>query len=203
MRRNPALTGTPTYPDVDPATGRIGGARQVPSPNCDERPSGTAIDLVVVHGISLPPGEFGGPWIDALFTNTLPPEAHAYFAGVASLRVSSHALICRSGELVQYVDCNRRAWHAGRSQWQGQAGCNDYSIGVELEGTDATPYTSSQYVVLSRLLAALVRAYPGITLERIVGHSDVAPGRKTDPGIAFDWPMLRTLVRYELEVSPV
>jgi AmpD protein len=203
MRRNQASGGKVVQPQVDPATGRIAAARQVPSPNCDDRPAGVAIDLVVVHGISLPPGEFGGPWIDALFTNTLPPEAHEYFAGVAVLRVSSHALVRRTGELVQYVDCNRRAWHAGRSEWQGRANCNDYSVGIELEGTDATPYTSSQYVVLSRLIAALCRAYPGITPGRIVGHSDVAPGRKTDPGIAFDWPMLRTLVRYELEVAPV
>jgi len=202
MRRNPAPGGGSEFPEVDPVTGRIAGARQLISPNCDDRPAGTVIDLVVVHGISLPPGEFGGPWIDAMFTNTLPPDTHDYFSGVATLRVSAHALIRRTGEIVQYVDCNRRAWHAGRSQWQGRADCNDYSIGIELEGTDATPYTSGQYVVLSRVVSALCRAYPGITLERVVGHSDVAPGRKTDPGIAFDWPLLRTLVRYELEVAP-
>jgi len=202
MRRNPALGGGSEFPEVDPVTGRIAGARQLQSPNCDDRPAGSVVDLGVVHGISMPPGEFGGPWIDALFTNTLPIDAHEHFASVATLRVSAHALIRRTGEIVQYVDCNRRAWHAGRSQWQGRADCNDYSIGIELEGTDATPYTSGQYVVLSRVVSALCRAYPGITLERVVGHSDVAPGRKTDPGIAFDWPLLRTLVRYDLEVAP-
>jgi AmpD protein len=201
MRRDPAGDSVPTKPVVDPATGLIGGARQVPSPNCDDRPHGTAIDLVVVHGISLPPGEFGGPWIEALFTNRLPVDAHGYFAGIAALRVSAHALIRRTGEVVQFVPCGRRAWHAGRSQWQGRSHCNDYSVGIELEGTDTLAYTSAQYVALSRLLAGLTRAYPAIEPGRIVGHSDVAPGRKTDPGIAFDWPLLRTLVRYELEVA--
>jgi AmpD protein len=202
MRRDPGPTVSAT-PLVDPASGLIHGARQVASPNCDERPPGTAIDLVVVHGISLPPGEFGGPWIDALFTNTLPVDGHEYFAGLAGLRVSSHALIRRSGEVVQYVPCGRRAWHAGQSRWQGRTNCNDFSVGIELEGTDTQPYTSVQYATLSRLIVGLCRAYPQVTPERIVGHSDVAPGRKTDPGIAFDWPLLRTLVRYELEVAAV
>jgi AmpD protein len=203
MRRDPAQETPTARLVVDPVSGIIGAARQVVSPNCDERPAGTAIDLIVVHGISLPPGEFGGPWIDALFTNSLPADRHEYFARVAGLRVSSHALIRRSGEIVQYVPCGRRAWHAGQSQWHGRSNCNDYSIGIELEGTDTQPYTSVQYAMLSRLIVALRRAYPQIDPERIVGHSDVAPGRKTDPGIAFDWPLLRTLVRYELEVAPV
>jgi AmpD protein len=159
------------------------------------------IELVVVHGISLPPGEFGGPWIEALFTNRLPPDAHDYFAGVAGLRVSAHALVRRTGEVVQFVPCHRRAWHAGQSQWNGRSNCNDFSVGLELEGADTRPYASTQYVVLSRLIVGLMRAYPALTLERVVGHSDVAPGRKTDPGAAFDWPLLRTLVRYELEVA--
>jgi AmpD protein len=186
---------------IDAATGWLDGARQVASPNCDDRPAGTIVDLVVVHGISLPPGEFGGPWVDALFTNTLPLDEHTYFAGLADLRVSSHLLVRRDGEIVQYVPFHRRAWHAGQSQWQGRSGCNDFSIGIELEGTDATSYESIQYVRLARVIAALGRAYPGVTSERVVGHSDVAPGRKTDPGPAFDWPLLRALLRFETEFA--
>ena len=184
-RRSPPLA-------VDPATGLIQGARQVPSPNCDDRPPGMAPDLVVLHGISLPPGEFGGPWIDRLFCNQLPPSEHPYFAEVAALRVSSHALVRRDGEVVQYVPCHRRAWHAGVSSWQGRERCNDYSIGIELEGTDTAPYEDVQYAVAAQLVAQLCRAYPGISPDRVVGHSDVAPGRKTDPGLAFDWPRLRS-----------
>ena len=156
----------------------------------------------MVHGISLPPGEFGGPWIDALFTNALPADGHPGFAEVAGLRVSAHALVRRDGGIVQYVPFQRRAWHAGESRWQGRERCNDYSIGIELEGTDASAYEPAQYAALARLVARLCRAYPTLSPDRIVGHSDVAPGRKTDPGIAFDWPLLRALVRYELEVAP-
>lgn len=187
---------------VDFGTGWLSGARRVPSPNCDDRPQGVAVDLIVVHGISLPPGEFGGPWIDALFTNSLPPDAHPYFEQVAGLRVSAHALVRRDGEVVQYVPFQRRAWHAGASSWQGRERCNDYSVGIELEGTDASAYEPAQYEVLARLVALLCRAYPGLSTERVVGHSDVAPGRKSDPGIAFDWPLLRARARYELEVAP-
>ncbi len=187
---------------VDCGTGWLSGARRVPSPNCDDRPEGSAVDLIVVHGISLPPGEFGGPWIDALFTNSLPPDAHPYFEQVAGLRVSAHALVRRDGEVVQYVPFQRRAWHAGASSWQGRERCNDYSVGIELEGTDASAYEPAQYEVLARLVALLCRAYPGLSTERVVGHSDVAPGRKSDPGIAFDWPLLRARARYELEVAP-
>ena len=158
-------------------------------------------DLVVLHGISLPPGEFGGPWIDALFTNALPPGDHPYFAAVASLKVSAHALVRRDGEVVQYVPFQRRAWHAGVSSWQGRERCNDYSVGIELEGTDATPYESAQYTALARLLAALMRTWPSLSPARMVGHSDVAPGRKTDPGVSFDWPLLRTRLSWELEVA--
>lgn len=185
---------------VDTA-GWYAGARRVPSPNCDDRPAGVVADLVVLHGISLPPGEFGGPWIDALFTNTLPPDQHPYFAGVASLKVSAHALVRRDGEVVQYVPFQRRAWHAGVSSWQGRERCNDYSVGIELEGTDAAPYESAQYTALARLLAALMRTWPSLTPARMVGHSDVAPGRKTDPGVSFDWPLLRTRLSWELEVA--
>ena len=187
--------------DLDVASGWLRGARRVESPNCDDRPPGMTPVLVVVHGISLPPGEFGGPWIDALFTNRLPPDAHPYFAGLAGLRVSAHALVRRDGAIVQYVPFHRRAWHAGQSTWQGRERCNDFSVGIELEGTDASPYEPAQYAALARLICRLCRAYPGLSQDRIVGHSDVAPGRKTDPGIAFDWPLLSALVRLELEIA--
>jgi AmpD protein len=189
-------------PLVDPDTGWLLAARRVDSPNCDDRPPGLAPDLVVIHGISLPPGEFGGPWIDALFTNSLPPAGHPYFEQLVALRVSAHVLVRRDGELVQYVPFHRRAWHAGQSSWRGRERCNDFSIGIELEGTDASAYESVQYVVLARLVAELFRRYPSLSPDRVVGHSDVAPGRKTDPGIAFDWPLLRGLLRYELELAP-
>ena len=173
---------------VDLDSGLMRGARQVASPNFDARPAGAAIDLIVVHGISLPPGEFGGPWIDRLFTNSLPAEVHPYFAEIAGLRVSSHLVIARDGGLTQYVSFADRAWHAGRSSFQGRDECNDYSVGVELEGTDTTPYEAAQYETLAEVAAALCRAYPLILPQRLTGHSDVAPGRKTDPGPAFDWP---------------
>lgn len=196
------LTGAPDLAGlrVDAASGRLDGALQVASPNCDERPVGQAPELVVVHGISLPPGEYGGPWIDAMFTNSLPPDAHPYFATVAALRVSAHVLVRRDGAAVQYVPFHRRAWHAGSSRWRGRERCNDFSIGIELEGTDATAYTPQQYQALACIIAGLCRAYPSLDPDAVVGHSDVAPGRKTDPGIAFDWPLLRSLLRYRLEV---
>jgi AmpD protein len=187
---------------IDTDRGLLELARQEPSPNCDERPRGVEPDLIVVHGISLPPGEFGGPWIDQLFTNALPSDGHPYFAEVAGLRVSSHLLIRRTGEIVQYVPFHRRAWHAGVSSWAGRERCNDYSIGIELEGADHSPYESTQYAMLARVIAVLCRSYPRLTPDRVVGHSDVAPGRKTDPGPAFDWPRLRSLVQFELEVAP-
>jgi N-acetyl-anhydromuramoyl-L-alanine amidase len=172
---------------VDLDNGLMSGARLVASPNFDARPEGSPIDLIVIHGISLPPGEFGGPWIDYLFTNTLPPERHPYFAEIQGLRVSSHLVIARDGALTQYVSFNDRAWHAGRSSYQGRIECNDYSIGVELEGADTVPYEPAQYEALARTIAALCAAYPSLSPLRVAGHSDVAPGRKTDPGPAFDW----------------
>jgi AmpD protein len=187
---------------VDVRSGWLAEVRRVESPNCDDRPPGAKPELLVVHGISLPPGEFGGPWIDALFTNQLPPDTHPYFEQVATLRVSSHVLVRRDGGLVQYVPFDRRAWHAGQSRWMGRERCNDFSIGIELEGTDARAYEPAQYTLLARLIVALCRAYPTLSPDRLVGHSDIAPGRKSDPGIAFDWPLLRGLVRYELEVTP-
>ncbi len=177
-----------------PAIDAAGYARGVPfiaSPNHDARPPGTAPTLVVVHGISLPPGEFGGDGVARLFTNTLDPLAHPYYAGIAQLRVSAHFLVRRDGALVQFVSCNERAWHAGASQWQGRERCNDFSIGIELEGTDDLPYEDAQYATLAALLAALKRRYPA--LAAAVGHSDVAPGRKTDPGPHFDWARLAAL----------
>lgn len=179
---------------IDTSTGLLDGARQVPSPNCDARP-GTAPDLIVVHGISLPPGEYGGPWVDRLFTNSLPADAHPYFATVATLKVSSHMLVRRDGGVVQYVPFHLRAWHAGASSYCGRERCNDFSIGIELEGTDDTPYEPAQYRALSDAILALCAAYPSLSPQHVTGHSDIAPGRKTDPGPAFDWARLRALLR--------
>jgi AmpD protein len=164
--------------------GWLEGAVRVPSPNCDVRPPGEIITLVVVHNISLPPGEFGGPGVEALFTNQLDPAAHPYFEKIKDLRVSAHFFIRRDGHLMQFVPCALRAWHAGVSSWQGRERCNDYSIGIELEGTDEAPFTEAQYVSLNQLLSVLRRAYP---IAAVAGHSDIAPGRKTDPGPCFDW----------------
>lgn len=167
--------------------GWLAAAARCQSPNCDARPDGAVVDTLVVHGISLPPGRFGGGYVDALFSNRLDAAAHPYFAEVAALRVSAHALIDRTGAITQYVNFDARAWHAGRSCFGGRARVNDFAVGVELEGTDDCPYTPAQYHQLGRLAAALLRYYPAITRSRIVGHSDIAPGRKTDPGPAFDW----------------
>jgi N-acetyl-anhydromuramoyl-L-alanine amidase len=172
--------------------GVVRAAAQIASPNCDERPRGAAITLLVVHNISLPAGEFGGSGIIELFTNRLDPRAHPYYTTVAKLRVSAHFLIRRDGELIQFVPCGRRAWHAGASHWRGRARCNDFSIGIELEGTDECPYEDAQYATLARLTRALSRRYP---IAAIVGHCDIAPSRKTDPGPAFDWARYRRLVR--------
>jgi AmpD protein len=180
---------------VDSASGLLRGARQVPSPNFDARPDGILPELIVVHGISLPPNQFGGPWIDQLFTNSLPPDEHPYFATVAQLKVSSHALIRRDGEVVQYVPFHRRAWHAGASSYQGRERCNDFSIGIELEGADETPYEPAQYRMLSAVILQLCAAYSSLSLSHIAGHNDIAPERKTDPGPAFDWQRLYALLR--------
>jgi N-acetyl-anhydromuramoyl-L-alanine amidase len=165
--------------------------RRILSPNADARPADVVIDLLVIHCISLPPGSFGGGWIDALFTNRLEIAAHPSFQGLAGLRVSSHLLIDRGGEVRQYVGLDQRAWHAGVSSWQGRARCNDYSIGIELEGDVNTPFTDAQYRTLSPVVRAIMARHPAITAERIVGHSDVAPGRKVDPGPWFEWARLR------------
>jgi N-acetyl-anhydromuramoyl-L-alanine amidase len=173
-------------------TGLLAGVRQVLSPHCDPRPCD--VDLVILHGISLPPGKFGGPEIEQLFTGHLPADAHPYFATIAGLRVSAHVLVRRDGEPVQFVPFGLRAWHAGASAFEGRSGCNDFSVGIELEGTDDSPYTDAQYQQAAALVRALARAYPAVTGARVVGHSDVAPGRKTDPGEAFDWPRMRALL---------
>lgn len=167
--------------------GWLSGARHCPSPHHDARPEPTDISLLVIHGISLPPAEFGGPYIDQLFLGSLPATGHPYFAELQGLRVSSHFLIRRDGELVQYVSTLQRAWHAGVSQFAGRERCNDFSIGIELEGTDAQPYSDAQYPVLTQLTCLLMQCWPAIRPERIVGHEHIAPGRKTDPGPSFDW----------------
>jgi len=183
---------------VDSA-GVVRAATQIPSPNCDARPADTAITLLIIHNISLPPGCFEGPGIVELFTNRLDPGAHPYYATIATLRVSAHFVIRRDGTLVQFVPCSRRAWHAGESSWRDRVRCNDFSIGIELEGTDEAAYEPAQYTVLARLARALRARYP---IGDIVGHSDVAPGRKTDPGSAFDWTQFRRLMARRQRTQP-
>lgn len=167
------------------AGGWLSGVRRIASPNCDARPPGIAIDMLVIHNISLPPGQFGGKAITQLFTNALDIEAHPCYAQLQGLKVSAHFLIRCNGEIIQFVPCGRRAWHAGASSWQGRSGCNDFSIGVELEGSDHVPFNDRQYKALARLTRLLKRTYH---IRFIVGHADIAPGRKTDPGPCFDWP---------------
>lgn len=174
--------------DPERHAGWLPAARRIPSPNCDERPPEELVRLAVIHAISLPPDEFGGPGIIQLFTNCLDPSAHPYFREIQDLRVSSHFLLRRDGELIQFVSCRQRAWHAGVSNWLGRPNCNDFSIGIELEGCDRLPFEDAQYQGLNRLLADLRRDYP---IEAVLGHSDVAPGRKTDPGPCFDWHRVR------------
>lgn len=173
--------------ELDAQSGLFASARQVPSPNCDDRPQDCLPELIVIHAISLPPGEFGGRCIDEFFTNCLRADAHPYFREIVDLHVSSHVLIRRDGELVQYVPINRRAWHAGKSIFAGRERCNDFSVGIELEGADDIDYSDVQYEMLNEVLDALRDAYPSLRGAPVVGHSDVAPGRKTDPGPAFDW----------------
>jgi AmpD protein len=173
--------------------GWISGVKRVPSPYCDERPDHEAPSLLVVHGISLPPGQFGGPYIDQLFTGTLNPDDHPFFQQVYQLRVSAHCLIRRNGEVVQYVPFDKRAWHAGVSTYAGRGNCNDFSIGIELEGTDNLAYTTEQYLSLAEVSRSVMRHYP-VTPERITGHSDIAPDRKTDPGPEFNWQYYRQLL---------
>ena len=179
---------------IDFSAGLVDAADYLPSPNCDDRPFGVSIDLIVIHGISLPPGEFGGDHISRFFRNELDSSEHPYFETIAEMRVSAHALIRRDGSVVQYVPFHRRAWHAGLSQFEGRKACNDFAVGIELEGTDETPYSDKQYTALVALVHALCDTYPSLTIQRIAGHADIAPGRKTDPGPAFDWPRLHALL---------
>ncbi|WP_404369488.1 1,6-anhydro-N-acetylmuramyl-L-alanine amidase AmpD [Marinobacter sp.] len=182
-------------------TGRLAEARWCPSPNFGPRPPGANISLLVVHNISLPPGQFGGPAIEQFFCNRLDPAEHPYFATIASQQVSAHILVRRDGQCVQFVSLLDRAWHAGRSSHDGRPECNDYSIGIELEGTDHDPYTPEQYRGLARVSRQIMTAWPDITIDRLTGHSDIAPGRKTDPGPAFDWARYRRLLAGNHSVS--
>lgn len=183
----------PGSPAVD-ADGWVRGALRRPSPNCDPRPSGLPVELLVVHNISLPPGEFGGDGVIELFLNRLDCDAHPYYDRLRALRVSAHFLVRRDGALIQFVPCGLRAWHAGLSTWRGRERCNDFSIGVELEGTDDLPFTDAQYATLASLARTLRAAYP---IVDATGHSDIAPGRKTDPGPCFDWPRFRDSAGFE------
>jgi AmpD protein len=172
----------------------LSSVNRVDSPNFDDRPDPGDISLIVIHCISLPPGEFANGCIDQLFSNRLNPDDHPYFATIYQVKVSSHLLIKRSGDIVQYVPFDKRAWHAGQSCYKGRERCNDFSIGIELEGTESTPYTESQYKQLAAAVRCLLIAYPGLSKDRITGHSDIAPGRKTDPGNSFDWLQFYSLL---------
>ncbi|MFT7186588.1 MAG: AmpD protein [Pseudohongiellaceae bacterium] len=168
--------------------GWLNGVKQMPSPNYNARPEASKVNLLVIHNISLPPGQFGSPYIEQFFQNKLSWDEHSYFKTIEGLEVSAHFLIKQKGELVQFVSCHDRAWHAGASSFCGKDNCNDYSIGIELEGTDTAPYTDAQYLALVTLTKQLQLAFPEISASRIKGHLDIAPGRKTDPGESFDWP---------------
>lgn len=179
-------TSTPVY-TVSPGAGLIRPGTQCPSPNQDDRPDGLQPELIIIHCISLPPGSFGGPEVCDLFLNRLDWDAHPYFSEIRELKVSAHLMIRRDGEILQFVPFERRAWHAGESRFRGRSTCNDYSIGIELEGDEETPYTDAQYRHLVAAIEAICECYPHITARHIAGHCDVSPGRKSDPGPAFDW----------------
>lgn len=168
--------------------GWLEGVTWLPSPNFGERPADAAVSLIVVHNISLPPDEFGGDWVEQFFLNQLDASAHPYFATIADVQVSAHFYVRRDGRVIQFVGCDQRAWHAGSSKWCGRENCNDFSVGIELEGADSQPFTTEQYEALADLVEALQARYP---IAAIAGHSDIAPGRKTDPGPGFDWAVLR------------
>jgi len=185
---------------LDPSSGWCDGIQHCPSPNFNQRPLGE-VSLLVIHNISLPPGQFGTGKVQAFFQNRLDPDEHPYFASIASLQVSAHFFIERDGAVSQFVSCNERAWHAGQSRFAERENCNDFSLGIELEGTDDLPFTAQQYVALVELVQQLQAAYPAITLERICGHSDIAPGRKTDPGPAFDWQAVRLALQQDKELK--
>lgn len=176
--------------EINSKTGLLDAAKHVASPNCDQRPPDCQPELIVIHCISLPPGQFGGPWIEKFFSNELPPDEHPYFREICRQKVSAHLLIRRDGELVQFVPFHQRAWHAGESAYCGRAACNDFSIGIELEGTDDGSFEMTQYQRLCQVVMALCKAYPCLTTDKIAGHSDISPGRKLDPGPGFEWKVL-------------
>jgi len=180
---------------VDRKLGLLTGIDFHPSPNQDERPDSDDISGIVIHNISLPPGEFGGGWIDDLFLNQLDPTAHPYFEEISELKVSAHCLIRRSGEIIQYVPFHQRAWHAGVSCWDGRERCNDFTIGIEMEGSDDKTFEEEQYLQLADVIKALSDTYPKLTTEAVKGHQDIAPERKTDPGPHFDWLYLTELLK--------
>ena len=180
-------------------SGWLSGASRCPSPNCNERPDRDDISLLVIHNISLPPGQYGTGCVEEFFCNRLDCDAHPYFENLRDLEVSAHLLVERDGSVTQFVEFERRAWHAGASRFEGRENCNDFSIGIELEGCDSEAYTDAQYASLATITGEIMRNYPAITRDRITGHSDIAPGRKTDPGPAFDWERLRRLVDLELD----
>lgn len=181
---------------IDTATGLLEGARFIASPNCDSRPRAAVIEVIVVHAISLPPGKFGGPGVEQLFCNRLDPAEDPSYAEIHPLKVSAHFLVRRGGEIVQFVSLHQRAWHAGRSYCEGRKDTNDFSVGIELEGSDDVPFEEAQYRALSLLTQEIMRVYPAVTPDRIYGHADIAPGRKTDPGPNFHWG------RYLASLSP-
>ncbi|MGE6792655.1 1,6-anhydro-N-acetylmuramyl-L-alanine amidase AmpD [Pseudomonas guineae] len=185
---------------LDPSSGWCNGIQHCPSPNFNQRPLGE-VSLLVIHNISLPPGEFGKGKVQAFFQNRLDADEHPYFASIASLQVSAHFFIERDGAVTQFVSCNERAWHAGQSRFAERENCNDFSLGIELEGTDDLPFTAAQYAALIALTQQLQAAYSAITLARICGHSDIAPGRKTDPGPAFDWQRMRMALQQDKELT--
>lgn len=171
------------------------------SPNFNERPEAVPLELIVIHNISLPPNKFGGGWVQRLFTNTLPANEHPYFAEIHELTVSSHFFIERTGVITQFVGCDKRAWHAGQSKWRGRDNCNDFSIGIELEGTDFSPFEAPQYDSLAKLVSALICEYPTLNADNIIGHEHIAPGRKTDPGPFFDWQRLQHDLKQQLRLG--
>ncbi|MCJ8168488.1 1,6-anhydro-N-acetylmuramyl-L-alanine amidase AmpD [Atopomonas sediminilitoris] len=191
----PSLSSLSPLLSIEPQTGWCNGATVCPSPHFNQRPDPADISLLVIHNISLPPRQFGTGWVPRFFAGQLDPAAHPYFAEIADLRVSAHFFIERDGALTQFVSCNDRAWHAGQSCFAGREACNDYAIGIELEGCDDVAYTEAQYVQLQALTVAIQAAYPAVTAERITGHEHIAPGRKTDPGAAFDWQRYRTALQ--------
>lgn len=180
---------------IDKQSGWLSPVTKLVSPNYDQRPDAEDICGIIIHNISLPPGEYGGHWIADLFLNRLDSDAHPYFAEIAGLKVSSHLLIRRDGEIQQFVPFNMRAWHAGQSCWQGRERCNDFTIGIEMEGDDFSPFTDKQYQQLADVIKQLIACYPRLSAERIAGHEHIAPGRKTDPGPFFDWQRLQTLLQ--------